>query len=141
MAATGFGKSKTTQKPSQNAVKRAKASKQYDKMTADGSPEFNIFIRIQGKKNWYPVGSLAVNRSSKINQAIFAQEAELRQGAFRLFPILRKHQSQLEYGYRLKQFTDESIQIAVKPEPSVGGRLRDSFDQLKARVTGALKQR
>lgn len=133
---TGFGQPKQSKNPSKNAEKRAQASKQYDKMKADGLPEFTIFIRIQGKNNWFPVGSLAVNRTNKIQQAIFDQEAELLQGAFRLFPILRKHQSQLEYGYRLKQFPDEPIQVATRPQPGTEGVLQG----LKHRVTGLLRR-
>ncbi len=133
---TGFGKPKQPKSSSKSADKRAQASKQYDKMKADGLPEFTIFIRIQGKNNWFPVGSLAVSRTSKINQAIFDQEAELLQGAFRLFPILRKHQSQLEYGYRLKQFPDETIQLAARPQPGTEGALQ----ALKNRVTGLLRR-
>lgn len=133
---TGFGQPKPSKSSSKSAEKRAQASQQYDKMKADGLPEFTIFMRIQGKNNWFPVGSLAVNRTSKINQAIFDQEAELLQGAFRLFPILRKHQSQLEYGYRLKQFADEPIQVATRPQPSSEGVLQ----VLKSRVTGLLRR-
>jgi hypothetical protein len=133
---TGFGQPKSPKNSSKSAKKRAQASEQYDQMKAKGLPEFTIFIRIQGKNNWFPVGSLAVNRTSKINQAIFDQEAELLQGAFRLFPILKKHQSQLEYGYRLKQFADEPIQVATRPQAGAEGVLQG----LKNRVTGLLKR-
>ncbi len=135
-SSTGFGQPKQSKTSSKNTEKRAQAAKQYDKMKADGLPEFTIFVRIQGKNNWFPIGSLAVNRTSKINQAIFDQEAELLQGAFRLFPILRKHQSQLEYGYRLKQFSDEPIQVATRPQPGTDGMLQG----LKNRVTGLLRR-
>jgi hypothetical protein len=134
-ASTGFGKPKQT-KTSKSAEKRAQASEQYDKMKAKGLPEFTIFIRIYGKNNWFPVGSLAVSRTSKINQAIFDQEAELLQGALRLFPVLKKHQGQLEYGYRLKEFADEPIQVATRPHPATEGMLQG----LKTRVAGLLKR-
>jgi hypothetical protein len=58
-----------------------------------------------------------VNRSNQINQAVFEQEQELLKGVFRLFPKLRKHQNNLEYGHRLKEFKDEPIQVAVRPHP------------------------
>jgi Family of unknown function (DUF6523) len=129
---TGFGKSKSKQQPSKNAEKRGEAAKKYDKMKADGLPEFNIFIRIKDQKTWFPAGSLAVNRSNLINRAIFEKEAELLQGAIRLFPILRKHQQNLEYGYRLKQFNDEEIQLAVRP----GAGADNLFQSVKDRVMG-----
>ncbi len=137
---TGFGKSKVTKQSSKSAEKRASASKQYDKMKADGLPEFNIFIRIKDKKNWFPVGSLAVSRTSQIQQAIFQQEAELLQGAFRLFPVLRKSQNNLEYGYRLKEFPDEPIQVAVRPEPGQGNPLQAVVSKIGQTVTGLLKR-
>uniref|UniRef100_A0A832H391 Uncharacterized protein n=1 Tax=Oscillatoriales cyanobacterium SpSt-402 TaxID=2282168 RepID=A0A832H391_9CYAN len=139
-SSTGFGKSKQTKQPSKAADKRVAASKQYDKMKSDGLPEFNIFIRIKDKKNWFPVGSLAVNRSNQISRAIFEKEAELLQGAFRLFPVLRKSQNNLEYGYRLKEFSDEPIQLAVRPEPGKGNPLQGAIAQVQNAVSSLLKK-
>lgn len=119
---SGFGKPKQVRQPSKSEDVRVKAATRYDKMKAEGLPEFNIFVRIKEKKTWYPVGSLAVSRLNKIDQAIAQQEAELLQGAFRLFPVLKKHQQTLEYGYQLKQFPDEPIQLAKPPQPE-----RESF--------------
>lgn len=139
-SASGFGKTTQAKQTTKAAEKRAKASKQYDKMKSDGLPEFNIFIRVKDKKNWFPVGSLAVSRTEKIHQAIFDQEAELLQGAFRLFPILRKNQNQLEYGYRLKQYPDEPIQVAVRPQPGTGNVLQTAVEQVKERFSSLLKR-
>lgn len=108
-------------------------------MKSDGLPDFEIYIRIQGKKNWYPVGVIAVKRSNQINQAIAANRQDLLQGAFRLYPVLRKHQQQLEYGYRLKEYRDEPIQLAVPPAQKTGG-LGNMLDQAKARVGALLKR-
>lgn len=119
----GFGKTPPPPKVSKRATERNEAVKQYDKMKSDGIPDFEVYIRIQGKKAWYPVGSLAVKRSNQINRAIFESQDQLLQGAFRLFPVLRKNQNQLEYGYRLKEFKDEPIQLAVPPEASVPGAI------------------
>lgn len=140
--ATGFGKVEAPKTSTKSSAKRTEASKQYDKMKTEGNPEFNIYIRIQGKKNWYPVGSLAVNRTNKINQAIFDTEDDLRQGAFRLFPVLRKNQQQLEYGYRLKgsEFADEPIQAAVRPQPAVPNFIQSTVAQVKDRLSAVLKR-
>jgi hypothetical protein len=135
----GFGKVKPQRKPSKSATTRSTASQQYDKLKTEGSPEFNIYIRIKDKKNWFPVGSLAVNRSNKINQAIFENEAALLQGGLRLFPILKKHKSQLEYGYRLKEFNDEPIQLAVKPTET-SNLIQNTIAQLQTRVTSLFKR-
>jgi hypothetical protein len=139
-SSSGFGQPKQAKKASKNTEKRAAASQQYDKMKADGLPEFNIFIRIKDKKNWFPIGSLAVNRSSQIHHAIFQQEAELLQGAFRLFPVLRKSQNNLEYGYRLKEFPDEQIQVATRPATTGGNVLQNLFSQVQQKVAGVLKR-
>lgn len=138
---TGFSKVEK-KKPSKNAEKRKAAGKQYDKMKSDGMPEFTIFMRIQDKKNWFPVGSLAVNRSSKINDAIFANEEELRQGGFRLFPILRKNQHQLEYGYKLKsaEFADEPIQVAIRPQPGLGNAIQGAIGQVTNRISSIFRR-
>jgi len=111
----GFGAAKPQPKVSKRSAERAAASKQYDEMKTDGVPEFEIYIRIKDKKNWFPVGAIAVKRTSLINHAIYDNEEQLLQGAFRMFPVLRKNQSNLEYGYRLKEYKDEPIQLAEKP--------------------------
>lgn len=135
----GFGKTQQKQK-TQGAEKRATAAKQYDKLKSKGLPEFNIYIRIKDKKNWFPVGSLAVNRTSKINQAIFENEEELRKGAFRLFPVLRKNQNQLEYGYRLKEYNDEPIQLAEPPHLGSGNVIQSTVAQVTNRLSSLLRR-
>jgi Family of unknown function (DUF6523) len=84
-----------------------------------------------------PVGAIAVKRSALINQAIFGSLDDLLKGAFRLYPVLRKHQHQLEYGYRLKEYKDEPIQLAVPPK-SVGG-IQRLLGQVKDRVSYIFK--
>lgn len=139
---TGFGKVQERKKASKGGEKRATAAKQYEKMKADGVPEFNIYIRIKDKKNWYPVGSLAVNRTSLINNAIFDNEEELQKGAFRLFPVLRKNLGNLEYGYKLKgaEFADEPIQLAERPQPGAVGFFQQAIDGVKAGFSGLFKK-
>lgn len=136
----GFGKPKVAPKQSAQAVKRSNAAKQLDKMRTEGVPEFEIYIRIKDKKPWYPVGAIAVKRSNQINQAIFANRDDLLQGAFRLFPILRKNQNNLEYGYRLKEFKDEPIQVAVEPQAAGVGGVQGAIAQVADRVTSLFKR-
>lgn len=136
----GFGKPQPQPKVSKRATERAKAAKEYEQMKADGLPDFEVYIRIQGKKNWYPVGVITVKRSSQINQAVFANQQDLLQGAFRLYPVLKKNQSQLEYGYRLKQFKDEPIQLATKPQSIASGGLGAIVSQVKDRVASIFQR-
>lgn len=138
---SGFGKPQPQPKVSKRSQERAKASKEYDKMKADGLPEYEIYIRIQDKKQWFPVGVVSVQRSSQINAAIFDSQEQLLQGAFRIFPILKKNQTQLEYGYRLKEFKDEPIQVAVKPESGAKGAVQGAIEGIKDRVAALLKRK
>ncbi|XGV98023.1 MAG: HHL1-like protein [Leptolyngbya sp. BL-A-14] len=137
---SGFGKTQSKPGVSKRAAARVEAVKRYDKLKAEGIPDFEVYIRIQGKKAWYPVGSIAVKRSDQINRAIFANQDDLLQGAFRLFPVLRKHQAQLEYGYRLKEFKDEPIQLAVAPSSKGNAFIQKAIAQIKAGA-GSLFQR
>jgi hypothetical protein len=120
--------------------KREAAASQYDQMKDKGLPEFNVFIRIKGKE-WVPAGSMAVERSSQISQAIFQQEAELLKGAIRLYPILRKFKDNLEYGYRLKEFPDEEVTVAVLPDPTMGDRIKYAFTKAKEYFNSVTKKK
>ncbi len=131
-ASRGFGQDKPQPKVSQRSAERTKASKQYDTMKADGVPEFEVYMRSKNSKNWFPVGAIAVKRTSLIHNAIYDNEAQLLQGAFRAFPILRKNRDNLEYGYRLKEFKDEEIQLAVKPEPGVTGAVQGAISKISS---------
>ena len=113
--ATGFGKVKPKPQVSERTKRRQEASKEMDKRRSSGDPEFEVHIRIKGKKQWYPIGAIAVRRSSQISRAIYHSEADLLQGAFRAFPVLKKSKDNLEYGYRLKGEKDDDIELARKP--------------------------
>jgi hypothetical protein len=83
---------------------------------------------------------MTVNRSNQINQAMFEQEEELLKGVFRLFPKLRKHQTQLEYGHRLKEFNDEPITVAVRPEATGGSLMQAAIATVKERFSALVKR-
>ena len=138
--ATGFGKEKPKPKVSDATKRRKKASQEMDQRRASGDPEFEVHIRIKDKKQWYPVGVVSVKRSTDIDRAIFASEEDLLQGAFRIYPILRKNKTNLEYGYRLKAFKDEPITVAVPPKPGVAGGIQAIADQVKSSLGGLFKR-
>lgn len=138
----GFGQQKLTQKtPSEAAKKRIEAAKQMDDMKAKGLPEFEIYIRVKDKKSWFPVGAIAVQRTNQVSAAIYANEESLRQGAFRIFPILKKNAQNLEYGYRNKEFKEDPIEIAVKPAPGVQGAVQAIVSNISESVTGLFKKK
>jgi hypothetical protein len=115
----GFGKPKETKiKPTSTGAKqRAEASQQYDEMKDSGMPEYEVFIRTQMNKQWLAVGAIACKRSDQIHAAIYANEEALLKGAFHRMPILKKNRAKLEfeYGFRLKDYKDEPIEVAVRP--------------------------
>lgn len=136
--ATGFA-SGSQKKKKKAPNKHQVAANKYDEMKGKGLPEFNVFIRIKGKE-WVPAGSMAVQRSNQISQAIFQQEAELLKGAIRLYPVLRNFKDNLEYGYRLKEFPDEEITVAVLPEPTIGDRVKYAFTKAKEYLSNVTKK-
>ncbi|MEM6253360.1 MAG: HHL1-like protein [Cyanobacteria bacterium P01_D01_bin.156] len=138
--ATGFGKVKPKPKVSEATKRRKQASQEMDQRRESGDPEFEVHIRIKDKKQWYPVGVIAVKRSVDIDRAIFASEDDLLQGAFRIYPILRKNKTNLEYGYRVKAFKDEPITLAVPPKPGVAGGLQTIANQVKGSFAGLFKK-
>ncbi len=138
---TGFGKVQPQKQTAKKfKAKRTGASRKYDEMKKSGLPEFNIYVRVKGQGNWLPAGSMTVNRSSLISQALFQQEEELLKSVIRLFPKLRKHQDQLEYGYRLKEFNDEPIVVATRPTASAGNMIQSAIASLKERFSSVLKR-
>jgi len=82
-----------------------------------------------------------VERSNQISRAIFQQEAELLKGAVRLYPILRKYKDNLEYGYRLKEFPDEEVTVAVLPEPTIGDKVKYAFAKAKEYFSNVTKKK
>lgn len=138
--AAGFGKVKPKPKVSERTKRRKEASQEMDQRRASGDPEFEVHIRIKDKKQWYPVGVVAVKRSVDIDRAIFASEDDLLQGAFRIYPILRKNRDNLDYGYRVKEFKDEPIRVAVPPKPTVVDGVQAVANQMKNRVAGLFKR-
>ncbi|MGB3292045.1 MAG: HHL1-like protein [Phormidesmis sp.] len=131
----GFGK-KPEKKVSKRTKERAKASKQYDKMKTDGLPEYEVYMRGKGTQQWFPVGAIAVRRSSQISQAIYSSQADLLQGGFRAFPVLKKSKDNLEYGYRLKGEKDDDIEMATQPRNRSDRGLQGALKGLKGLFSG-----
>lgn len=135
MSAKGFGPPKAEKKPAQTSGRRAAAAKQLETMKSKGLPEYEVYLRVRGSQAWLPVGAVAVKRSNQISAAIFANEEELQKGAFRLFPRLKKQQTLgFEYGYRLKEYRDEPIELAERPAPGIAGPLQGIVSQVRDSV-------
>merc|ERR1719426_578727 len=135
MMAKGFGKvpekvekvKKLDEPKSEASARRSKANEDFDKLKKQGSPEYLVLIREVPEggdpSRWYPVGGIAVPRSSSedvaLSMAIFQNEDDLLKGAFRAYPFLKKSNEKFEYGYRLKEFEDDPIKIADKDAKEV----------------------
>lgn len=113
--AKGFAPEQPKKQPSKAARKRQEASQTYDRMTSEGTPDFEIYVRIPGQERWFPVGVIAVKRSELIHYAIRDNKDQLQEAAGRLFKPLRQ-QENLEFGFRLKQFKDEPIRSYEPPK-------------------------
>lgn len=138
----GFGKKiHKEKKQSEGNAKRAEASKQFDEFKSKGLPEYEIYIRVQGKKQWFPVGAIAVKRSNQIHAAIYDNEEELCKGAFRLFPVLKKNQANLEYGYRLKEYKDEPIELAERPATKLPNAVQSVIAQVGGTIGSIFKRK
>jgi Family of unknown function (DUF6523) len=134
----GFGTPKKPAKktPSAGAKQRAAAAQEYDELKSSGLPEYTIFIRLADQKQWMPVGAIAVKRSTQIHAAIYANEEELLKGAFHRMPALKKNRANLsfEYGYRLKEFKDDPIELAVRPPDNVTGKIQAVISNVGAAI-------
>jgi hypothetical protein len=57
-----------------------------------------------------------------------------------LHSALCYNQSQLEYGYRLKEFNDEPITVAVRPTASTANLIQSTIASVKDRFSALLKR-
>lgn len=129
--AKGFDKDDKPAKKEKSAgqIEREKMSNKYDNIAASGGQEYSIFVRQFGgdDKSWLPCGSIAVPRDAQVSDAIFANEEALKASIVRTFPKLKGFESEFEYGYNLKLFPDDPVEVAVKQTrvagPSIGNWL------------------
>ena len=106
MMAKGFGKvepkKEKKEKPkakSVASVQRDQAAADLEKLKATGAPEYMVCVREapEGgeKSKWYPVGGIAVPRSSSLDTAlslaIYQNEEDLLKGAVSSRPAPRSH--------------------------------------------------
>ena len=100
--AKGFGppkkaaeKKAAPKQKSSGAVQRDKAAADFEALKSGGSPEYMVLVREipEGAEpsKWYPVGGIAVPRSSAedvaLSLAIFENEEQLLSGAYRSYPL------------------------------------------------------
>jgi len=125
MATKGFGGDSKPKKrqPSEGEIKRKQESSKYDEISGQGGQEYLIFVRQFGSADdsWLPCGTIAVPRGSQVSDAIFANEANLKVSIIRTFPKLGGSEDEFEYGFNLKIYPDDPIEIAKKGNPKLAG--------------------
>jgi len=123
----GFGKQEPKREISEGAKKRASESSKYDEISSTGGQEYSIFLRQFGSddSSWLPCGAIAVPRGGQVSDAIFANEADLKKAIVRTYPKLQGQEDEFEFGYNLKVYPDDPVEVAVKggaksSGPSIG---------------------
>jgi hypothetical protein len=137
--AGGFDKNKPAPKQkSSGQEEREKASSRYDDVAAEGGQEYSVFVRQFGgeDESWLPCGSIAVPRGEQVSNAIFGTDAALKKAIVRVYPKLAGFEGEFEYGYNLKIYPDEAIEVAVKSGqdtgPSVGNWISNLLSPIDA---------
>lgn len=122
--AKGFGPPPPEpKKKSQGQIEREQKSSKYDEIAATGGQEYRIFVRQFGSddKSWLPVGSIAVPRGAQVSDAVFAGESSLKEAIIRAYPQLKGNEGEFEYGFNLKVYPDDPVQVAVKGQGASSG--------------------
>uniref|UniRef100_A0A7S0F6K2 Uncharacterized protein n=1 Tax=Craspedostauros australis TaxID=1486917 RepID=A0A7S0F6K2_9STRA len=126
LAAKGFSNEDTNvskkDDKSQGQIKREQQSSKYDELTQTGGQEYAIYVRQFGSddESWLPCGSIAVPRGAQVSDAIFANTEGLQQSIVRQYPKLKGFEAEFEYGFNLKVYRDDPIEIAVNQSKPSG---------------------
>mmetsp|Transcript_15865 Transcript_15865/g.38925 ORF Transcript_15865/g.38925 Transcript_15865/m.38925 type:complete len:122 (+) Transcript_15865:124-489(+) len=116
-------------------------SNKYDDIAASGGQEYAIFVRQFGGEDgsWLPCGSIAVPRGGQVSDAIFGNEEPLKVSIVRTFPKLQGFEAEFEYGYNLKVFPDDPVEVATKNMknggPSIGNWISNVLSPVDASKT------
>ncbi len=124
--AKGFGASPPTPRPkSAGQERRESEASRYDDISSSGGQEYNIFCREFGSSetSWLPCGSIAVPRGEQVAKAIYSNEDGVKAGVLRLFPMFKGKEDEIEFGFNLKVYPDDPIEMAVKPGGEMKGGL------------------
>lgn len=122
--AKGFGApAPEPRQKSEGQSDREKKASKYDDIAATGGQEYRIFVRQFGSddSSWLPTGSIAVPRGAQVSDAVFADEEALRSAIVRAYPKLKGMEVEFEYGYNLKIYPDDPVQVASKGGAKTGG--------------------
>lgn len=121
-ASKGFGSKPSKRVKSEGQAKRDQEASRYDEISSQGGQEYNIFVRQFGSddKSWFPCGSVAVLRAAQVSDAIYANVEELKKAIVRTYPKLKGFEAEFEYGYNLKVYPDDPVEVAIKTNKKAG---------------------
>lgn len=116
LGAKGFGANPQKKEKSEGQQKREEESSKYDEIASAGGQEYSIFVRQFGSddKSWLPCGSIAVPRAAQVSDAVYANDEALRKSIVRTYPKLKGFEEEFEFGYNLKVYPDDPIEVAQK---------------------------
>jgi len=63
---------------------------------------------------WLPCGSIAMPRGAQVADAVFSNEEGLKKAIVRSFPKLMGFEEEFEYGYNLKVYPDDPVEVCMK---------------------------
>jgi hypothetical protein len=114
--AEGFGEKPKKISKSEGQVDREKKSSKYDELASTGGQEYRVYVRQFGSddKSWFPAGSIAVPRGAQVSTAVFANEEGLKASIVTLYPKLKGQEQEFEFGFNLKIYPDDPIEVAMK---------------------------
>lgn len=121
--AKGFGEKPEKKQKSEGAQKREQESSRYDEISSSGGQEYSVYVRQFGSddKSWLPCGAVAVPRGSQVSDAIYANQDALKSAITRTYDKLKGFEDEFEFGFNLKVYPDDPIEVATKNSPRAGG--------------------
>jgi hypothetical protein len=109
---------------SEGQIKRETESARYDEIADKaGGQEYNVFVRQFGStdQSWLPCGAVAVPRGAQVSDAIYANEAALKAAITRSYIKLKGFEGEFEFGFNLKIYPDDPVEVATKGAAKVAG--------------------
>ena len=111
----GFGAPVQVKRESSAGQKKRDAERsKYDELAASGGQEYSVFVRQFGSDDdsWLPTGAIAVPRGTQVPNAINANLDGLKSAIVRMYPKLVGFEDEFEFGFNLKMFPDEPVEVA-----------------------------
>ena len=80
-------------------------------------------------------------RGAQVSDAIFANEGNMKEAIVRTYPKLKGNEDEFEFGFNLKIYSDDPVEVAVKggkksSGPSVGNWISNLLSPIDASDVG-----